>query len=232
MEACFYECDHNIGRYRAFPSCVDSTGAQNAWQIANMPLSSTMVNAWYTACANDLFCTGSTGSYFDLPSTVCKVGTSTCRKFSDIYGVAGGTLAQNATSMITKLWDGSFSYGGPSDFVFPNPSAAPFDGVLVQNPNNVVYANISDPPFCSFRAAVSGWQQATSDFLLYISNMKAYAGATFAGALYSANATVNGTWFVAPATAAPAPAAPTCSAAPTVRVVAAVAVTAAVAALF
>ena len=168
MEACFYECDHNIGKYRKYPTCVDSANEQNAWQIANMPLSSTLATNWFNACANDLFCVGSSGSYLDLPSVQCVLpvapatNTSTCRRFADIY--------HNASNMIVQMWDGSFSYGGPNDYTFPQPGAAPFDGAGNQNPNNAVAANsgIANPPFCPFRPSVDGQAQAISDIQLYV----------------------------------------------------------------
>ena len=80
QEACFYECDHNIGLFRQFRSvgadsvtgnCMDGTGSQNAWQILNLPLKPSLVNGWWAACKNDLFCTAESGSYFDLPSSAC-----------------------------------------------------------------------------------------------------------------------------------------------------------------
>lgn len=168
MEACFYECDHNIGKYRKYPTCVDSKGEQNAWQIVDMPLSSTMVDAWYNACANDLFCTGDSGSYFDLPSLTCikpnssQTETTTCRKFSNIYA--------NSSDMITRMWDNSFAYGGPTDFVFPQRGAAPFDNINVINPNNAIAANSgkTNPLFCPFRTVVDPKAQALSDFALYV----------------------------------------------------------------
>jgi hypothetical protein len=230
MEACFYECDHNIGEYRKYntTSCTDSAGEQNAWQIENMPLSSTMVNDWFDACKDDLFCTGDTGSYFDLPSLTCvpptggALETATCRKFSTIYG--------NATNMITQMWDGSFSVApaGTTGYTFPIPGAAPFDNLATVNPNNAaaIANNKVDPPFCSFRTAVSGWAQAMSDFNLYVANMLKYTGMTYAGSLYAATTTPGTDWFEAPAPdAAPAPA--VCSSAPKVAAAAATAAAAA-----
>jgi hypothetical protein len=173
MEACFYECDHNIGEYRLYPTCLDSAGEQNGWQIANMPLDRTMVNAWYAACSNDLFCTGDSGSYFDLPSLTCvkpvapATTTDTCRKFSTIY--------TSPEDMITRMWDGSFSIAANSTlgYVFPEPGATPFVGPN-DNPNNAAALNnsMTDPPFCPFRDAVDGQAQALSDFALYVRHFR------------------------------------------------------------
>jgi folate receptor len=169
MEACFYECDHNMGKYRKYPTCIDAQGDQNGWQINGLPLQATMVNNWWAACKNDLFCTGDSGSYFDLPSLTCVKPvapaneTATCRKFSNIY-----TSPQD---MITKMWDGSFSVAdaGKPGFVFPAPGAAPFVGPN-DNPNNAaaLALNVSDPPFCPFRTAVNGTAQALADLSLYV----------------------------------------------------------------
>ena len=169
-EACFYECDWNIGSFRKFPTCVEPTGDQNAWQIVNMPLSSTLVNNWWNACKNDFFCTGASGSYFDLPSLTCVppsasgAETATCKKFSTIYA--------NATDFITRLWDNSFSVAasGAPGYTFPSLGDAPFDGITVINPNIATTAALSrtNPPFCPFRTTVDGFAQAMSDFRLYV----------------------------------------------------------------
>jgi hypothetical protein len=237
MEGCFYECDQNLGKYRKYNTnaCLDGTGQQNGWQISNMPLAASMVNDWWNACRNDLFCTGASGSYFELPTlsnsqctpppagSALGTETATCKKFSTIYA--------NATDMINRLWDGSFSVAAPGSggYVFPQPGDTPFDGISQVNPNNNA-TTAPNPPFCDFRPTVSGWIQAMNDFKLYIANMKTYAGATFNGALYTSLSTLPSAswWTIPPAT----PAAPaTCSsAAPALRV-AAVAGAAAVAAL-
>ena len=192
-----------------------------------MPLSNTMVSQWWSACQNDLFCTGASGSYFELPTLAANActppptgspagtETATCKKFSTIYA--------NATDMINRLWDGSFSVAAPGagGYVFPQAGDAPFNGINVLNPNNNA-TTAPNPPFCDFRPTVSGWIQAMNDFKLYIANMKAYAGATFSGSLYVGTATLaSASWWTIPP-AAPAPPSACTSAAPALRVAAVV----------
>jgi folate receptor len=83
-EACFYECDVNMGLYRRFTdaqhaactaegvavgatvtladgsayTCTDEWGAnaENKWEIHQMPIKASYADAFYRACANDLFC--------------------------------------------------------------------------------------------------------------------------------------------------------------------------------
>ena len=177
MEACFYECDHNIGRFRKNknPSCLDPDGSVNQWQIQNLPLSGALADAWFNACKNDLFCTDATGSYFNLPEDKCTppvppaVNTSTCRFFKDIYG--------NATNMVSQMWDSSFVYStNPNaSFTFPTKGQAPFT-MAKPNPNDGMAPSVPNPPFCSSRFVVNGMIQALSDIQLYASNMLKYAG--------------------------------------------------------
>lgn len=55
QEACFYECDPNVGLYKLNNS---------DWQIYHMPIKSSYCDAWYRACYNDYFCASDQGSYF------------------------------------------------------------------------------------------------------------------------------------------------------------------------
>ena len=184
MEACFYECDHNIGRFRKNknPSCLDPDGSVNQWQIQNLPLSGALADAWFNACKNDLFCTDATGSYFNLPEDKCTppvppaVNTSTCRFFKDIYG--------NATNMVSQMWDSSFVYStNPNaSFTFPTKGQAPFT-MAKPNPNDGMAPSVPNPPFCSSRFVVNGMIQALSDIQLYASNMLKYAGMKYTGSL-------------------------------------------------
>ena len=192
-----------------------------------MPLSSTMVDQWWNACKSDLFCTGASGSYFELPTLAANActpppagsptgtETATCKKFSTIYA--------NATDMINRLWDGSFSVAAPGSggYVFPEQNDLPFDGLTVLNPNNNA-TTAPNPPFCDFRPTVSGWIQAMNDFKLYAANMKTYTGRTFGGLLYIGTATLPSAswWNIPPAT--PDAAATCTSAAPALRVAAVV----------
>lgn len=45
-----YECDPNIGKFRKFQGCIDTTtGEQNAWQIEALPLKASTCDAWCAA---------------------------------------------------------------------------------------------------------------------------------------------------------------------------------------
>ena len=221
MEACFYECDHNMGKYRKYNN---SACDPNGWEISGLPLAPSLVNAWFNACSSDLFCTAASGSYYELPTLAADActpppagspagtETATCKKFSTIYS--------SPTDFITRLWDGSFSVASSGGFVFPEPGDVPFDNITVINPNNAASTR-PDPPFCGFRPTVSGWIQAMNDFKLYVANMGTYAGQTFTGTPYGLTATLaNASWWtIQPDAAEPAT---TCSAAPALRVVAVV----------
>jgi folate receptor len=90
-EACFYECEPNAGLFRRFTDeqhtlctadgiadgaivtlangasyqCVASAwggNEENRWELFRMPISAAYADAWYRACANDLFC--GDGNYF------------------------------------------------------------------------------------------------------------------------------------------------------------------------
>lgn len=91
QEACFYECEVNAGLFRKYTDAqhdacsaegvaegatvtladgsnytceVGAWGgnAENKWQMYKMPIKASFADAWYRACANDLFC--GTGDYF------------------------------------------------------------------------------------------------------------------------------------------------------------------------
>ena len=86
MEGCFYECEVNAGLYRkytdaqhqfcsgaadgAYNASLNYTcqvspwggNAENRWQLYKMPITPAFAEAWYRACANDLFC--GDGDYF------------------------------------------------------------------------------------------------------------------------------------------------------------------------
>lgn len=58
QEACFYECDPNVGLYRRY------FNNNNTWEIYKMPIRSDYCDAWYRACYNDLFCATDSGNFF------------------------------------------------------------------------------------------------------------------------------------------------------------------------
>jgi len=85
-EACMYECDANMGVFRKYTdeekalctadgvaanatvtkadgSTYTCVGAENAWEIHQMPIKASYADAFYRACANDYFC--DSGSFWD-----------------------------------------------------------------------------------------------------------------------------------------------------------------------
>mmetsp|Transcript_16848 Transcript_16848/g.46071 ORF Transcript_16848/g.46071 Transcript_16848/m.46071 type:complete len:336 (+) Transcript_16848:204-1211(+) len=82
QEACFYECDPNAGLFRKWNATeydarcdryaqeYDEAFAaankcdHNAWQMHKMPIKASYCDAWFTACAANLFCSADDGDYF------------------------------------------------------------------------------------------------------------------------------------------------------------------------
>eukprot|EP00971_Amphidinium_carterae_P344815 6485429-Amphidinium_carterae.1 len=56
QEACFYECEPNAGYYKKYVNGTDESGEENHWQMYQMPIKASYCDAWYIACADDLFC--------------------------------------------------------------------------------------------------------------------------------------------------------------------------------
>jgi len=89
-EACFYECEPAAGHYRRFPATPGSTAvdehtrsnfdaecdkysevynatkecSHNSWELFQMPIKASYCDAWYEACADDLFCASEGGDFF------------------------------------------------------------------------------------------------------------------------------------------------------------------------
>lgn len=82
QEACFYECDANVGFYRKYdadhydPRCDAQSGnyspmyaasrlcSHNTWELHQMPIKASYCDAWYAACRADHFCAGRNGDFF------------------------------------------------------------------------------------------------------------------------------------------------------------------------
>lgn len=65
QEACFYECDPNVGLWKITPN--------HTWKIYGMPIRSSYCDAWYQACYNDYFCASDGGSYFSCAREYAEV---------------------------------------------------------------------------------------------------------------------------------------------------------------
>jgi folate receptor len=132
-EACFYECDVNMGLYRRFTdeqhtlcsaegvavgatvtladgtayTCVDEWGAnaENKWEIHQMPIKASYADAFYRACANDLFC--DVGGFWDcnanykeyMAEREAELAANATREVLEVYPLAIGeqVLAANVT---------------------------------------------------------------------------------------------------------------------------------------
>ncbi|CAJ1381079.1 unnamed protein product [Effrenium voratum] len=82
QEACFYECDPNVGLYRKYhrgiydPRCDAKSKAyspmyaasrlcsHNTWELHQMPIKASYCDSWYAACHTDYFCAGDSGDFF------------------------------------------------------------------------------------------------------------------------------------------------------------------------
>jgi folate receptor len=67
-EACFYECDVNIGHFRTFSdaevaNCADDWCAGNTWSVTGIPVKASYCESFYDACRNDYF--HDSGDYWD-----------------------------------------------------------------------------------------------------------------------------------------------------------------------
>eukprot|EP00808_Paulinella_micropora_P014738 g28742.t1 len=70
-EACLYECDPNIGIYARYMQNTSENAAWrnssdfNYWEIWKMPIRGDFCDAWWRACADDLFCSTDGGNFFE-----------------------------------------------------------------------------------------------------------------------------------------------------------------------
>jgi hypothetical protein len=149
-EACFYECDVHVGKWRRHDDCKDDAGADNAWQIAGMPIKKSECDQFYQDCKDDLFCVSNESkSFFALPT--CNHDTQ-CQTFGSIY--TGGK------EMCELLWDHSFKY----EPVEANAYTWSFaEGAA--NPNNGILPSVSFPEKCPFHEpdlSECGVQRATA----------------------------------------------------------------------
>jgi hypothetical protein len=142
-EACFYECDVHVGKWRRHDDCKDDAGADNAWQIAGMPIKKSECDQFYQDCKDDLFCVSNESkSFFALPT--CNHDTQ-CQTFGSIY--TGGK------EMCELLWDHSFKYepveANAYTWSFAEGAANPNNGILPSVPFPEQCANFNiDPTDC------------------------------------------------------------------------------------
>jgi len=146
QEACFYECDKNLGKFRKHEDCSDIKHGgriENGWQIEKMPVKASYCDAWYDACKDDMICAGPTKSYFETPECLAtnarNNNTDGCKTFSDIYS--------NGKDVCEVMWGNSFKYEEDETkaYVMSFEEGTP-------NPNNLVLPNLDYPPTCANHA--------------------------------------------------------------------------------
>lgn len=206
-EACFYECDRNMGRFRQFRDngCYDSSGEPNAWSVVNIPVAASMCAQMYADCANDLFCNTTHRSYFDYPPVNSQSGA--CRKCVPVR-----SLYTSAADMCAAIFSGGanttagyvpayVSTTGPANsyYVWPNKGDAPFSSSN-PNPNDNVNTGLgvntglngvattlwpttpSMPPLCPWRPPFNAATQCINDMFFFFGMMDAVS-------LYTGNGT-------------------------------------------
>ena len=140
-EACFYECDKNMGKWRKHDDCSDKKPNDNGWEIANMPIKASYCDAWYEACKEDPICPGPTKSYFDMATCNAKLKADNntakhCKKYKDVY--------KNGKEICEVMWGGSFKYESDEKkdaYVMTFPEGT-------ENPNNKVFTDKAYPSVC------------------------------------------------------------------------------------
>mmetsp|Transcript_38300 Transcript_38300/g.88419 ORF Transcript_38300/g.88419 Transcript_38300/m.88419 type:complete len:297 (+) Transcript_38300:139-1029(+) len=91
QEACFYECEPNAGYYKKYVNGTDESGEENHWQMYQMPIKASYCDAWYIACADDLFC--GNGDYFECANIYETLDqASSSSSSSDDDGMGGGVI--------------------------------------------------------------------------------------------------------------------------------------------
>lgn len=143
-EGCFYECDHNVGKWRAHDDCgADGTG--NEWQIEGMPIKASYCDAWYEACrgAENKLCMGSASTegapeygYFAQPTCHEEQGTGGCKRIDEVY--------TSGFHMCETMWSGSFTYENDTS---ADAYVMSFDEGTA-NPNNAVFQSKNYPTVC------------------------------------------------------------------------------------
>ena len=134
QEACFYECDPNVGLFRAFPPATynASDPNQNEWQIVNMPIKGDYCDAWWTACKNDLFCATSDGSFFGCAREAAAEAPQTASASplspGAIAGIVIGVVAIVVLVVFLSVVVFNERRGTPIFMKLPPADAAPIAG--------------------------------------------------------------------------------------------------------
>ncbi|XP_078609164.1 folate receptor gamma-like [Branchiostoma floridae x Branchiostoma japonicum] len=96
QDLCFYECSPNVG-----PWLVPVNMQIRNERFAGVPLCATDCNRWWTACKDDMTCSGNWGVSWNWTSgqNTCPQGAE-CRTFQDYFGTP--------SNFCRNIWNGSF----------------------------------------------------------------------------------------------------------------------------
>ncbi|KAH9246220.1 hypothetical protein BASA81_016254 [Batrachochytrium salamandrivorans] len=97
QEACFYECDPNLGLFRQYPPMADGSTRANEtgleWMVAKVPIRGDYCDAWWQACREDLFCAVGDGDVFQCSAYYEEHNPSSPYSPGEIAGIVIGSLA-------------------------------------------------------------------------------------------------------------------------------------------
>ena len=143
-QGCFYECDHNLGKWRKHDDC-GSDGTGNEWEIEGMPIKASYCDAWYEACrgAENKLCIGSASTegnpqyaYFGQPDCHAEQGTGGCKRIDEVY-TSGFHICET-------MWGTSFKYENDTS---AEAYVMSFEEGT-ENPNNAIFQNKPYPAVC------------------------------------------------------------------------------------
>jgi hypothetical protein len=179
-EGCFYECDHNLGKWRKHVDCDDES-AENGWQIEGMPIKASYCDAWFEACKgpDNKLCMGVNSTvgkpqygYFDQPTCHTDQGQGGCKRIDEVYS--------SGFHMCETLWQGSFKYE-------TNANADAYVMTFTEddvNPNNAKFTAKTYPDACPGKLGAINFTQAALEGCdaIPISYLKSYLGTSTSGA--------------------------------------------------
>lgn len=161
-EGCFYECDHNLGKWRKHDDCDDESAAgtdlaENGWQIEGMPIKASYCDAWFEACKgpDNKLCMGVNSTdgkpqygYFDQPTCHKDQGKGGCKRIDEVYS--------SGFHMCETMWQGSFKYE-------TNANADAYVMTFTEddvNPNNAKFTAKTYPDACPGKLGAINFTQA------------------------------------------------------------------------
>lgn len=185
-EGCFYECDHNLGKWRKHDDCDDESAAgtdwaENGWQIEGMPIKASYCDAWFEACKgpDNKLCMGVNSTdgkpqygYFDQPTCHTDQGQGGCKRIDEVYS--------SGFHMCETMWQGSFKYE-------TNANADAYVMTFTEddvNPNNAKFTAKTYPDACPGKLGAINFTQAALEGCdaIPISYLKSYLGTSTSGA--------------------------------------------------